>query len=77
MGASSPRICRLPNGGPVDIVMKYRHPRKIESLAKRSNGRVVVVDKESAYLRTKPNERKPGAMYRLLQHVLRLPDESV
>jgi transcription-repair coupling factor (superfamily II helicase) len=63
--------------GPVDIVIGYRHPRKIEALAKRSNGRVVVVDKESAYLRTKPGEREPLAMFGLLQHVLRLPDETV
>lgn len=63
--------------GPVDVVMGYRHPRKIESLAKRSNGRVIVVDKESAYLRTKIEERSPLSLYRLLQHVLRLPSENV
>ncbi len=62
--------------GPVDIVFGYRHPRKIEELAKR-NARLVVVDKESAYLRTKLEERPPEAMYRVLQHVLRLPVEFV
>ena len=63
--------------GPVDVVMKYRHPRKIENLAKRSMGRVLVVDREAAFLRTKIDERSPISLYRLLQNVLRLPDESV
>jgi transcription-repair coupling factor (superfamily II helicase) len=63
--------------GPVDVVIGYRHPRKIETLAKRSGGRLVVVDKESAYLRTKPHERDPMSLFRLLQHALRLPDKSV
>ena len=62
--------------GPVDIVFGYRHPRKIEILAKR-NARLIVVDKESAYLRTKIDERPPEAMYRVLQHVLCLPVKSV
>ena len=49
---------------------------RAETLAKR-NARLIVVDKESAYLRTKLEERSTEAMYRVLQHVLRLPVEFV
>ncbi len=63
--------------GPVDIVFGYRHPRKIETLAKRSKGRLIVVDNASAYLRTKPHERPAEAMDRVLQQVLCLSEETV
>src|SRR5262249_23660617 len=47
---------------PVDLVLNYREPRKIEKLAKRSGERLRVVDQESAYLRLKPEERAPLAL---------------
>jgi transcription-repair coupling factor (superfamily II helicase) len=62
--------------GVVDVVFGYRHPRKIETLSKRSGGRLKVVDGASAYLRTRIEERPPEPLYRLLQHVLRLPEEA-
>ena len=61
---------------PVDVVLGYRHPRKIEALAKREP-RVRVVDRESAYLRLKPGEREPMALYRLLGQALRFPEKGV
>jgi transcription-repair coupling factor (superfamily II helicase) len=52
---------------PVDLVLGYRHPRKIDTLAKRSGGRIRVVDKESAYLRLRPEERDQVGLYQLIR----------
>jgi predicted unusual protein kinase regulating ubiquinone biosynthesis (AarF/ABC1/UbiB family) len=61
--------------GPVDVVFGYRNLRLIETLSKRSGGRLIVVDAASAYLRTKVEERAPEPLYRLLQYVLRLEND--
>jgi transcription-repair coupling factor (superfamily II helicase) len=59
--------------GPVDLVMVYRHPRKIERLAKREGDRLRIVDGQSAYLRLLPEELEPLALYERIKHLLRLP----
>jgi transcription-repair coupling factor (superfamily II helicase) len=62
---------------PTDIVLGYRNRRRIERLAKRSNGRLRIVDEASAYFRLKPPETKPEALYAILKDLLRLPMRSL
>ncbi|MBX9677442.1 MAG: transcription-repair coupling factor [Gemmataceae bacterium] len=57
--------------GPVDIVLTYQSVKKIETLAKRSGGRLRIVDKESAYFRLRPPERNAMGLYRVLQELLK------
>jgi transcription-repair coupling factor (superfamily II helicase) len=59
--------------GPLDVVLGYRNPRKIKRLAERSDGRLRIVDADSAYLRLAPAETDPEAMYGCLKDLLRLP----
>ncbi|MCI0463920.1 MAG: transcription-repair coupling factor [Gemmataceae bacterium] len=63
--------------GPTDVVLGYRSTRKIQRLAKRSRGRLRVVDDASAYLRLAPAEADPLALYGLLKDLLSLPSRSV
>jgi transcription-repair coupling factor (superfamily II helicase) len=69
----------LENGdlGPVDVVLGYRHPRKMERLAKRSAGRVRIVDSQTAYFRLTPEEREPFALFAGIQQLLRLQARSI
>ena len=60
--------------GPVDLVLTYRNPRKVEHLAKRSEGRLRIVDAESAYYRLKPEQYEPLALYESVKQLLRLPN---
>ena len=53
-----------------DLVFRYKNRAKAEQLAKRSGGRVKVVDEKAAYLRLRPEEDSPAAMYELLRAVL-------
>jgi transcription-repair coupling factor (superfamily II helicase) len=53
-----------------DLVFGYRSKRKADDLAKRSGGRVKVIDDKNLYLRLKPEEDAPAAMYKLLTRVL-------
>ena len=57
--------------GPVDIVLTYQSVKKIETLAKRSGGRLRIVDKQSAYFRLRPPERNAMGLYRVLQELLK------
>ena len=59
--------------GPVDLVLAYRNPQKVERLAKRSEGRLRIVDAASAYYRLKPEQYEPLALYESVKHLLRLP----
>jgi transcription-repair coupling factor (superfamily II helicase) len=59
--------------GPTDIVLSYRNAARIERLAKRSRGRVRVVDGASAYFRLEPAEIEPVELYSCLKDLLRLP----
>jgi hypothetical protein len=61
-----------PDLGPVDLVLSYRHPGKMARLAKRSEGRLRVVDSQTAYFRLQPGEREPLALFAAIQHLLRL-----
>jgi transcription-repair coupling factor (superfamily II helicase) len=58
---------------PTDIVLGYRNRRRIERMAKRSEGRLRIVDASSAYFRLKPSENQPEALFACLKHLLRLP----
>ena len=62
---------------PTDIVLGYRNRRRMDRLAKRSNGRLRIVDSASAYFRLKPSESKPEALYACLKDLLRLPLRSL
>ena len=53
-----------------DLVFGYRHRKKAEELEKRSGRRVKVVDERNLYLRLKPEDDSPEAMYALLRRVL-------
>jgi transcription-repair coupling factor (superfamily II helicase) len=64
-------------GGPVDVVLGYRHRKRAEKLAARSEGRLRIVDAHSAYFRLGPDELEPPALYAALKHLLRLPDAPV
>jgi transcription-repair coupling factor (superfamily II helicase) len=59
--------------GPVDLVLGYRNPGKIQKLAKRSEGRLKVVDEATAYYRLEPEEYEPLGLYRAVTHLLRVP----
>jgi transcription-repair coupling factor (superfamily II helicase) len=61
----------------VDIVLGYRSARLIERAAKRSDGRLIVVDDRSAYFRLRPGEREPDALYAALKGLLRFPDRRL
>jgi transcription-repair coupling factor (superfamily II helicase) len=58
---------------PTDIVLGYRNRRRIERMAKRSEGRLRIVDASSAYFRLKPSEIEAEALFACLKHLLRLP----
>ena len=69
-------IAGVHRDGP-DLVFSYRNRDKADSLAKRSRGRVKVVDESSLYLRLQPHEDDPESMYQLLLDILYPPlDES-
>jgi hypothetical protein len=57
-------------------VLGYRHPRKMERLAKREE-RLRIVDAESGYFRLRPEEYEPLGLYASIKHLLRLPDRPL
>jgi len=61
---------------PVDLVLGYRNPRRIERLAKRSEGRLRIVDATSAYFRLRREEQEPMALFACLQKLLRPPERA-
>ena len=63
--------------GPMDAVLGYRAPRKVQRLAARSEGRLRIVDGSSAYMRLGTAEMKPEKLYLALKHLLRLPSRDV
>jgi transcription-repair coupling factor (superfamily II helicase) len=66
-------IHRLQN----DLVFSYRSDRLAKKLAERSGGRMKVIDEKHVYCRLRPGEDHVESLYRLLRHLLRLPNESV
>jgi transcription-repair coupling factor (superfamily II helicase) len=65
------------NGKPIDAVLSYRSARLIQRLARRSGGRLRIVDEASAYFRLQPGEIEPLALYSCLKDLLCLPARSV
>src|SRR5262249_17954620 len=63
--------------GPVDLVLGYRNPRKLQRLAERSEGRIRVVDESTAYFRLGPEEAEPEGLYATVKHLLRLPERPL
>jgi transcription-repair coupling factor (superfamily II helicase) len=63
--------------GPIDLVLGYRHPRKVERLVKQSEDRLKIVDGQSAYLRLRPPEFQPLRLFERIKHLLRLPERPV
>jgi transcription-repair coupling factor (superfamily II helicase) len=63
--------------GMQDLVFGYRNPRKIRRLAESTAGRLRVVDEHAAFYRLPPSETSPEALYGVLKHVLRLPEQPV
>ncbi|MGH7173348.1 MAG: transcription-repair coupling factor, partial [Gemmataceae bacterium] len=53
-----------------DVVLGYRHPRRIRELAARNNGRVRIVDDASAYFRPTGEELEPLALFETLKNLL-------
>ncbi|HJT78343.1 MAG TPA: transcription-repair coupling factor, partial [Gemmataceae bacterium] len=62
--------------GPIDLVLHYRGPRQVQRLADRSEGRLRVVDGETAYYRLSPAEAEAEALYNGLCRLLRSPQQS-
>ncbi|HZU37201.1 MAG TPA: transcription-repair coupling factor, partial [Gemmataceae bacterium] len=60
-----------------DVVLHYRSARQMKRLADRSQGRLRVVDTNSAYFRLEPAETEADALYAVLKDLLRLPGGSV
>ena len=63
--------------GPIDLVLEYRHPRKVERLAKQADDRLKIVDAQSAYFRLRPEEHEPLTLFATIKHLLRLPERPV
>jgi transcription-repair coupling factor (superfamily II helicase) len=63
--------------GPVELVLGYRNSSKAEKLAKRSEGRLRVVDAQSAYFRLKAAEFEALGLYESVKRLLRLPERLV
>jgi transcription-repair coupling factor (superfamily II helicase) len=57
-------------GGPIDMVLEYRSPRRMEKLAKQSGGELRVVDESSAYMRMPPGPKSQEELYERLRRVL-------
>jgi transcription-repair coupling factor (superfamily II helicase) len=60
-----------------DLVFAYRSEKLAKKLAERSDGRMKVIDEKHVYCRLKLGEDDVESLYRLLRHLLRLPNESV
>jgi transcription-repair coupling factor (superfamily II helicase) len=56
--------------GPTDVVLGYKSSRQIQRLAKRSGGRLRVVDEASAYFRLRAAEEEPAELYTALRQLL-------
>jgi transcription-repair coupling factor (superfamily II helicase) len=66
-----------PSEGPLDVVLGYRNPRKVQRLAARSGGRLRVVDGSSAYFRLEPGEAEPLTLFERLKDLLHSPTRSL
>ncbi len=74
-GAAEPQ--EITGVGPIDLVLGYRHPRKVERLVKQSEDRLKIVDGQSAYLRLRPEEYQPLRLFERIKHLLRLPERPI
>jgi transcription-repair coupling factor (superfamily II helicase) len=60
-----------------DLVLAYRHRKRIERLAELSGKRLRVVDAESAYFRLRGREAEPANLYETLKALLQSPVVAV
>ncbi|MCS7022443.1 MAG: transcription-repair coupling factor [Gemmataceae bacterium] len=65
-------ISTIHRNGP-DLVLSYRERSRAEQLARRSRGRLKIVDNTSLYLRLRPEEDDPERLYHLLRCLLDAP----
>ncbi|MGL4419170.1 MAG: transcription-repair coupling factor [Gemmataceae bacterium] len=56
-----------------DLVFRYRNRKRADELAAASRTRLKVVDDTNLYVRLKPEEDTPAAMFKLLQRLLTPP----
>jgi transcription-repair coupling factor (superfamily II helicase) len=70
------RLEKPTSEAPTDLVLAYRNRRRIHRLAERSNGRLRVVDDETAYCRLAPAELEEESLYDLLRSLLRLEEPA-
>jgi hypothetical protein len=56
--------------GPIDVVLGYRNPRRIQELAAPSDGRLRIVDDATAYFRPTGEELEPNKLYTTLKVLL-------
>ncbi len=73
----SPAGTLIRTSGPIDLVLEYRHPRKVERLAKRAAERLRIANAQTAYFRLAADEFEPLALYATIKHLLRLPDRPL
>ncbi len=60
-----------------DVVLGYRSTRLVERLAKRSLGRLRIVNQHQAYFRLKRAESDPLPLFTTLRTLLRLPERKL
>ncbi len=56
--------------GSIDLVLRYLDPKRIQKLARKSEGRLRVVDEQSAYFRLQESEREGESLYEVLKGLL-------
>jgi len=54
-----------------DLVFGYRNPKKANALVAQGAGRLKMIDEKNVYLRLRPEDDEPQAMYELLKVCLR------
>jgi transcription-repair coupling factor (superfamily II helicase) len=54
-----------------DLVFGYRNPKRANQLVAQGAGRLKVIDEKNLYLRLRPEDDDPQAMYELLKVCLR------
>ncbi len=64
------RLEKTTEGAPVDMVLEYRSPRRMEKLAQQSAGELRVIDESTAYYRLPPGTPRQEDLYARLKRLL-------